>query len=423
MLEETENSTPLVPAGYRLSRLYHAAIGASTILITSLVLLTRLFRTIHPLESLLVWLAAEGGALAVIWFSFRRVSHLQSRYNEQATQQAALIRLSEGFAATQDEAVICNELAQRLHAVQGYDYVAVYTLDAQNVRNLRASLGARKEGDPIQLGPGQGLSERPLLDGRLHYSPDITQEAQHVPGLLSGSEIDVPIRYQDNNLGVLIVESERVNAFDEADFALLTAAADQAAIALQYTQLLKSERERRRTAERLRSATAAITSALDVSAVLDQILLQLEQVVPYDSACVFLLRGNYIQAKAARGLPNPEEVLEQLLPADNELFQAVVDNNHAVIIADISKDKRFLGWGGTSSMKSWMGVPLRARGEITGYLTLDSRELAAYQPEMSDLAQIFADQAAVALEHAQLYDRTRGAAERMLILHQVSQEV
>jgi putative nucleotidyltransferase with HDIG domain len=51
-----------------------------------------------------------------------------------------------------------------------------------------------------------------------------------------------------------------------------------------------------------------------------------------------------------------------------------------------------------------MGIPLVARGHILGYITLDSIKPAAFNIDMTDLAQSFAHQAATAIENAQLFE-------------------
>jgi diguanylate cyclase (GGDEF)-like protein len=157
--------------------------------------------------------------------------------------------------------------------------------------------------------------------------------------------------------------------------------------------------------------------------VLSRILDQLEHVVPFDSACVFLWQGDFVIAKAIKGIPNPAEVIEERFPADNALFQLILSTGNPVILADVQGDPRFEGWGGTQQMRGWMGVPLKTRGNIIGYLTLDNLRPGTYDTTMANLAQMFASQAAIALENATLYQTMKDSASRMVVLHRVSQEV
>jgi diguanylate cyclase (GGDEF)-like protein len=83
----------------------------------------------------------------------------------------------------------------------------------------------------------------------------------------------------------------------------------------------------------------------------------------------------------------------------------------AVIVADIfgahgyaefpRADHAALG------VRSWMGVPLLFGRECIGMLTLDKREVGFYDRRHADVALSFAAQAAIAIENARLYERTK----------------
>jgi PAS domain S-box-containing protein len=151
-----------------------------------------------------------------------------------ARQQAALFQLGADLALTLDETDVCREVVRGLHETLGYDYLGVFLVDeTTGERVMRASTGWPDAPSNWRIPPGRGVSERPLLDGQLHYTPDVTRDPRYIPGLNSGAEVDVPLRIGEKVLGVLVVESRQPNAFGEGDFAVLTAAANQASIALE----------------------------------------------------------------------------------------------------------------------------------------------------------------------------------------------
>jgi PAS domain S-box-containing protein len=153
----------------------------------------------------------------------------------QAVRQAALLRLSAELAASLDEMELCRRVVHGLHDTLVYDTVALYLVDdATGDRVHAVSVGFAER--PARLAPGEGLSERPLLDGQLHYSPDASREPRYACGV-GGSEVDVPIRIGGEVLGVLIVESKQRDAFDQDDLEVLTACAQQAALAIEKARL------------------------------------------------------------------------------------------------------------------------------------------------------------------------------------------
>ncbi|MDH4138304.1 MAG: hypothetical protein OEW09_16550, partial [Anaerolineae bacterium] len=88
----------------------------------------------------------------------------------QAQRQAALLRLSAELAATLDEAEVCWRVVSGLRETLGYDVVVLLLLDeTTGDRVVAAHVGYEEL--PARIGPGEGLSERPLLNGQLHYTP------------------------------------------------------------------------------------------------------------------------------------------------------------------------------------------------------------------------------------------------------------
>ena len=102
---------------------------------------------------------------------------------------------------------------------------------------------------------------------------------------------------------------------------------------LQYTQQL----------ETLQVVTAALSTSLSLDEVLQLILEKLAVVLAYDSAAVFLTEGDNLRCVTSRGHPHPDQVVGQIFPADNELFQEIVVNKQPLYLADAQADSRFQG--------------------------------------------------------------------------------
>jgi PAS domain S-box-containing protein len=192
-----------------------------------------------------------------------------------------LLRLSTGIAAAPGEDTICRAVVEGLRdPALGYDFVGVFLVDPPTGdRVMRAGVGWTDIPADLRLPRGQGLSARPLADGKLHYTPDVTREPGYIPGLSSGSEVDLPLVIDGEPAGVLVVESERPNAFAREDLEILAAAANQASIALgrarlEATQrrLLASERRRADEQEAVIATLTALSAELELSALLDAVL-------------------------------------------------------------------------------------------------------------------------------------------------------
>jgi HD-GYP domain-containing protein (c-di-GMP phosphodiesterase class II) len=182
------------------------------------------------------------------------------------------------------------------------------------------------------------------------------------------------------------------------------------------TERQRAEGDQRRLErmEALREIDKAIISGLDLSEVLDIILAKLESVVPYHSAAIFLLDRDTAMVAAARGFPDMERVLQISFPVeDDALMNELMREKQPLVLADARADGRFLARGGTAYVRSWLGLPLIAKGEELGFLTVDHTEPGIYDEESAEQVQTFASQAAIAIENARLYQEAeRELAER-----------
>jgi len=381
--------------------------------------------------SIASWGITNLGAIVLIFIAYNKVHELYNSlqdqidlYKKTSQRQIALAKLSTGLATSLSENEICDELVRRLNEIQGYEFIAIYILEEKTGdRILQANVGGLGLPDSTCLKPGSGLCEIPLHTATYQYTPDVSECERYVPGLGRGSEVDVPIKFGDDKFGVIVVENHNTNAFDTSDITMISAVADQGALAIQNTRLLNSEKERRREAELLRKATNAVSSDLDLNLVLNRILTKLAEVVPYNSACIFLWEGKALIAKAAHGLPKPDEVINKHFSSDDYLFQKVIEKKSATIINDLNLIDEFKGWGGTQDTRSWIGIPLMVDQEIIGILTLDHNKPNRYTQETVELSVIFANQAAVTIQNAQLYHNAKSSAEQLMVLHHASQQI
>lgn len=149
-----------------------------------------------------------------------------------------------------------------------------------------------------------------------------------------------------------------------------------------------------------------------VSFILDEILTHIGQVVPYDSACIFLVKEDALHPVASRDLPDPAHISDRTFPLDDALTNQVLNSRQPVVLEDASSHQEFYGWGGTADTQGWMGVPLIVREAAIGYLSLDRRDGRPFSAREAGLAQAFANQAAMTIENARLYDEAQALLDQ-----------
>jgi signal transduction histidine kinase/ActR/RegA family two-component response regulator len=221
--------------------------------------------------------------------------------------------------------------------------------------------------------------------------------------------LNVPLIIQgDEIIGSINLGRETPEPFADDQIEVVSEVAELLAVAIQDSRYLESELRRRQEAETLINITAEMTSSLEMDQVLDGILVHLNRVVPYDSACIFLMMANdHLRAVACRGFTHPENVLDIVNPADDNLTVQILSTRQPVILQDAKNHPSFNRWGDTEYTQGWMGVPLIVRESAVGILTVDSKTLAAFGPAEAELAQAVANQAAITIENARLFSETQ----------------
>ena len=109
----------------------------------------------------------------------------------------------------------------------------------------------------------------------------------------------------------LNIESTQPDAYTERDENLLTALANSAAIAFENARLYKSELARREQAEILRTATACLSTALDLNILYQIILDFVAKLVPYDCASIEIMNQGCLEIVAERGFPAGDQRIGQ----------------------------------------------------------------------------------------------------------------
>jgi signal transduction histidine kinase len=184
--------------------------------------------------------------------------------------------------------------------------------------------------------------------------------------------------------------------------------------ALQNAKLFESEQARRRGAEALARSARQLSSLTTVKKLPQQILEQLQQVLPHDRGILFMADVNGVpHIRAHQGLPADADVSELLLKINGKgFYETIARKGETLLIGDVNTLK---GWSQPDWMPrdhSWLGVPLYSKDKVIGLLAM-SRSESAFSEDDGLTASTFAMQAIVALENARLYDEVTGISEMM----------
>ncbi|HQN43179.1 MAG TPA: histidine kinase N-terminal 7TM domain-containing protein [Anaerolineaceae bacterium] len=165
----------------------------------------------------------------------------------------------------------------------------------------------------------------------------------------------------------------------------------------------------RRLAEALRDTASALNSTLNLDEVFKLILDRVRMVVPADIAAVQQLDAEHKVAITTHAHDFSSQGLDATLIAEEfEIattanLRQMVETRQPVWINDVPGDPDWKQMEGSEWIRSYLGAPILIKGQVIGFLGLTSAQPNFYCEEHAPRLMAFADQAAIAIENAQLY--------------------
>jgi signal transduction histidine kinase len=157
-------------------------------------------------------------------------------------------------------------------------------------------------------------------------------------------------------------------------------------------------------------AVLAISAELTVDAVLQKMVDAARDLVQARFAALGVPDGaGGFEQFITSGMSDAQIAAIGPLPRTHGLLGAMLEDPHPFRSDDIKRDPRFIGWPDAHpAMASFLGVPIVAKGQIIGafYLT-DKRHHASFSEDDTRLIEMLAAHAAVAIENARLFERSR----------------
>ncbi|MGQ9682292.1 MAG: GAF domain-containing protein [Anaerolineae bacterium] len=353
-------------------------------------------------------LTALANQTAVAVENARLLASTKARVAELTTLREIGVRLASSLPLTQVLEVVAESGVRLLHADEGH----IALLDPAHEQavsdercfapNTECTLGwSTIAAIPVRRA---AVSGAPVLVPDLRLDPDIPPAVARQSQVLAVAAY--PLRRGDTVSGVLAVGYREARGFSEADLRLLGMLADQATLAIENAQLIESERAKRRLADTLRDVSRVMSSTLELEPLLELVLEQLQNVVHYDSAAILLLKDGQLELSNARGNGDLAD-LGFLQTIQGMLLRELARDRQPLVAKDLRQDVR---WAATLpthvALRALIGVPLAVRDEARGLLLIGRADAGTYTEDDVQNAATFANQVALAIENARLYQET-----------------
>ena len=232
------------------------------------------------------------------------------------------------------------------------------------------------------------------------------------------SWVGAPLFVKDEFAGYLAVEKTTPHFYDTRAVQLLENFAHAAAIALENADLYDATKRRAEEMSTLHKIALLTTSTLDLNEVLQLIYEQINQLLKPDTFYIALydeqteeIRFEIYEEKG-KSLGKFTTKLE-----DNGLTGWIIQSKQPLLIRNLAKEQppvepSVAGEDPTPEM-SYLGVLIAARSKIIGVISVQSFQPYAFSERDQDFLTAVADQAAISIENARLFEQTEAALQAL----------
>jgi GAF domain-containing protein/CheY-like chemotaxis protein/anti-sigma regulatory factor (Ser/Thr protein kinase) len=342
-----------------------------------------------------------------------------------------LARVAAVLTASLDVRSVTHGVVNSVLSLFGANSSALYRMepDGTAVALAWGGQGASHFEPNQRFPPGAGVIGRALTTGEAAWSRDILEDAllpvppdmrRRIEAAGNRAVLAVPMRVKGRIIGGLSIAHDAPRRFKPATIALLQTFADQAALALENARLYDEMERRRREAEAFARCARLLTETLDIATLTDRIVDSARGLLDAHAAELRMLEPDgSLRQVACAGAFREHFVPGHRLPPGTGVAGATARAGRAVRSEDVLTDDAIVL---TDELRARIGrfgshgvlaVPLRAKGTVIGVLTVTDAKPRRFADSDVVLLETFADQAAVAIENAQLYEQAQRAYEEL----------
>jgi sigma-B regulation protein RsbU (phosphoserine phosphatase) len=359
-------------------------------------------------------------------------ARLYNAVQRRADQLTLVAEVSKSVSSSLELRTLMENVSSLIHNRFGYPYVHLFTVHPnRRLIEYQAGSGTRSQdlaGYTISLDDEQGIVSWVAREGKTVLANNVKQNTHYrafpLPPEDTSSELCVPLLYDNIVVGVLDIQSDRLNTFTEDDRLIFEAVADNIATAIHNADLYRSEQWRRQVGDSLREVAGLVSADASVDDVLEAILAELDRNLAVDVSAIWLMEDEELYLAASHNCD--ENLLEATLYASPEYYEGLMDALYSEnpIIRKPTDPIWITGaTAGFNADYSGLAVPLRVGDQHLGIITLAHSTSGRYGHEAQAMTTTFASYAAVAIENARLYDSAQEQAYASAALLQVAQAI
>ncbi|OGO40057.1 MAG: hypothetical protein A2Z04_03890 [Chloroflexi bacterium RBG_16_57_9] len=221
------------------------------------------------------------------------------------------------------------------------------------------------------------------------------------------STMAVPFLVGQKLIGVMLLGNAKPGAFGEDHLRALSAMANELAVAIENARLYEREWQRAVQLSAISEVSRQVAKILDLEQLLHRVVQLIKDSFGYDHVFIYTLDHGAQDAVLRAGTLGEEAGWCYRVRLGEGLIGWVAAHGEPLLVNDVSADPRYRpGPENLPTVHSELVVPLKVEHRILGVLDVESTEIGAFDKDDLFVLQTLADQIAIAVEDARLYQVT-----------------
>lgn len=338
----------------------------------------------------------------------------QIRFKERAELLDFLLEVSAATSETLDLDKLMSNVAEIVKDVIPHELFAIllYSERTKTLR-MRYSIGHREEvARKLHIALGEGITGSAAAARQPILVKDVRLDSRYLNALDAvRAELAVPMLVRGKLVGVIDLQSTRLNAFSEQDRALLALIASRIAVAIDNARLHRQLERQNRMFRVLAHLSREFSSLLDLDELLSKVARTIRALINFDAFTIFLLREESQLLECRFSQRYDETGTACNIPIGQGVVGAAVENRQVIRVGDVTKDSRYIEFHGET--RSEIAVPLILRDRVIGAMNLESIRYSFFTEEHARTLSLLAPQIATSVENARLYEELAQREKRM----------
>ncbi|MFQ5922175.1 MAG: GAF domain-containing protein [Anaerolineales bacterium] len=323
-----------------------------------------------------------------------------------------------------DPGLVFEQVLRQLARVVDYDSASIFVVEDESLRLVSSIgleegdslIGERLMKDPDVLAWKVLAGDVPILKSDVQEEPGWVESESMPSAKLIRGWIGAPLVLRDKAVGLLSVDSQQVEAFDERDLEVVAGFADHAATAVANAQLFADSQRQLEATRALAETARAVTATLKLEEVLQRILVETTRSLDCEGASLALLDEETGELEFRNALGGAaDKIIGLKLQKGEGIAGWVAEHDQPLVVPDVKVDERFYSGADEEAgyeTRTIAAVPISVQRRIIGVLEAVNPRSHEFSPLHLELLRSIAGLAGTAITHAQLFSETQAARLR-----------